>query len=77
MLPILTSSADAGATASPLASKYQLIVERICAEPPFQAVDRAALREFAEQAVRDLQPSISFESLPEMASRLTRVRLAA
>ncbi|MDP9776728.1 hypothetical protein J2S58_000351 [Nakamurella flavida] len=34
-------------------------------------------RRCAEQAVDDLHPSISPESLPEMAVRLTLIRVAA
>ena len=61
---------------SPLGPALQQIGDEICVWLRRGRPDAPVLRRCAEQAVADLQHSIPLESMPEMATRLTLVRLA-
>lgn len=58
-------------------SRRRLVVDDICLELAREPVSARLLRRHARQAVEDLQHSISPEALPEMATRLTLVRITA
>ena len=59
-----------------LGPEHQQIADAICVWLRQGRPDAPVLRRCAEQAVADLRHSISLESMPEMATRLTLVRLA-
>ena len=60
----------------PLGPAHQEIADGICSRLRLGQPQAPLLRGCAERAVGDLRYSISLESMPEMATRLTLVRLA-